>query len=116
MRLPNRSAGRWSSRSGAVKRVVNASSSIVPRSLEVAIKEYSESFPTPVPISIGGKLKTTCGGVDVKGISGIISRSKEVSTVHLFGEFGEALRPFIVGKEVVPNEGGNGMILKVERV
>jgi len=101
---------------GAFKRVVNASSSIVPRSLEVAIKEYSESFPTPVPISIGGKLKTTCGGVDVKGISGIISRSKEVSTVHLFGEFGEALRPFIVGKEVVTNEGGKDMTLKVERV
>ncbi|HPC28426.1 MAG TPA: Mur ligase family protein, partial [Candidatus Methanomethylicus sp.] len=54
---------------GAFKRVVNASSSIVPRSLEVTIKEFSESFPTPAPISIGGKLKTTCGGVDIKGIS-----------------------------------------------
>ncbi len=101
---------------GALRQVVNASSSIVPRSLEMTLKDFSESFPTPVPISIGGKLKTTCGGVDIKGISDIINRSKEVSTVHLFGEFGEALRPFVAGKEVIPNEGRDGLMLKVERV
>lgn len=76
-------------------RVVNRSPSVGAKSIEASIRDYLEIFP-PVRLEVGGKLKTTCGSVDLEEVARIIL-SSPFKEVALFGEFGKALTPFLTG-------------------
>ncbi|MEN3052039.1 MAG: hypothetical protein ABC596_09545, partial [Candidatus Methanosuratincola petrocarbonis] len=93
--------------------VVNASASIGSKSIEASIRDYSEIFP-PLLLEVGGKLKTTCGSVDLESAAQAILTSafKEIA---LFGEFGEALAPMLVGKKTVRRPVYEGPRLVLER-
>lgn len=93
--------------------VVNASASIGSKSIEASIRDYSEIFP-PSLLEVSGKLKTTCGSIDLESAAQVIRRSafKEIA---LFGEFGDALAPMLVGKKIVRrpvNEGPRLVLIR----
>lgn len=78
--------------------VVNRSASICAKVIETSIRDYLELFPIS-SLEIGGKLKTTCGVVDIVKVAEQINLSP-FKKVTLFGEFGNALLPFIRSKEL----------------
>lgn len=90
--------------------VLNKSPAINEKVVENSIKEYLELFP-PTKLEIGGKLKTSCGPVNVEEIARIVNDSP-FQEVFLFGELGEELRKF-VKKRI--SRGGGSPALRIER-
>ena len=74
--------------------ILNRSPAINEKSVERAIKDYLEVLP-PVRLEIGGRLKTTCGPVNLSELATVIN-SSPFKEVYLFGELGESLRPMIL--------------------
>ncbi|MDI9643695.1 MAG: hypothetical protein QFX35_00565 [Candidatus Verstraetearchaeota archaeon] len=95
--------------------VVNSSASIGAKAARASIADYLEIFPAS-RLEIGGRLKTTCGSADPRGVAEEIN-SSPFSKVSFFGEFGDALAPLIQRGVVYRNVPGDlEPTLRLERM
>lgn len=90
--------------------VLNRSPAINEKVIENSIKEFLELFP-PVRLEIGGKLKTSCGFINIEEVARIINNSP-FEEVFLFGELGEELKK-LVNKRISHDK--KLPILRIER-
>ncbi|MCQ5341375.1 MAG: Mur ligase family protein, partial [Candidatus Methanomethylicia archaeon] len=92
--------------------ILNKSPAINEKVVERSIRDYLELFP-PIRLEIGGKLKTTCGFINIEKLAQIINNSP-FEEVFLFDEIGNAIRP-LVKKKIVDHNRRKLPILRIER-
>ncbi len=93
--------------------ILNRSPAINEKAADKAIKDYLEVLP-PIRLEIGGRLKTTCGPVNLVELAKVIN-SSPFEEVYLFGELGEALRSMISKSVVGPVGASRVPTLRLER-
>jgi UDP-N-acetylmuramoylalanine-D-glutamate ligase len=92
--------------------ILNKSPAINEKVVERSIRDYLELFP-PIRLEIGGKLKTTCGIINIEKLAQIINNSP-FEEVFLFDEIGDVIRP-LVKKKIVDHNRRKLPILRIER-
>ena len=93
--------------------ILNKSPAINEKVIERSIKDFLELFP-PIRLEIGGKLKTTCGFINIEKLAQIINNSP-FEEVFLFDEIGEFLKP-LLRKKLASSNRRKIPILHIERI